>query len=77
MQSSLTDSEGLITRAATHPCHRSSQRGIPHRVTRDVTICVACHQVAVKAPVSGLVEEVLVEEGGKVIEGALLVKIQT
>lgn len=46
-------------------------------MTRDFTICVACHQVAVKAPVSGVVEEVLVEEGGKVIEGALLVKIQT
>jgi len=32
-------------------------------------------EVAVKAPKSGVVEELLVAEGSKVIEGALLVKL--
>jgi biotin carboxyl carrier protein len=33
--------------------------------------------VVVKAPMSGVVEEVVVEEGSKIVEGALLLKIDS
>lgn len=48
------------------------------RVEADTPLCVVVAmkmEVMVKAPIGGVVEEVCVEEGGKVVEGALLMRI--
>ena len=48
------------------------------RVEADTPLCVVVAmkmEVMVKAPMGGVVEEVCVEEGGKVVEGALLMRI--
>ncbi|GAB5034711.1 pyruvate carboxylase [Nannochloropsis oceanica] len=52
--------------------------GAGTRVEADTPLCVIVAmkmEVMVKAPKAGLVEEVYVEEGGKVVEGALLMSI--
>ncbi len=48
------------------------------KVEADTPLCVVVAmkmEVVVKAPLGGIVEEVCVEEGGKVVEGALLMRI--